>query len=83
MGKRNHGAAQHTHICSCGKKAYSTKKTAKRAARTCHPGARLGTYQCDRSASVSPAWHYGHVDLYVRDLRVRAGTPNQAGGDQS
>jgi hypothetical protein len=32
VGKRNHGYPMPTHICVCGLKAFSTKKTAKRAA---------------------------------------------------
>lgn len=51
----------HTHMCVCGKRAYSNKKRAKRAARQAHPAEQLSAYECRRSTAVLPAWHYGHL----------------------
>jgi hypothetical protein len=63
-----------THTCTCGKHAYSNKKRAKRAARTLYPNDRMNVYQCPQSTAVLPAWHYGHLNPYVRDQKPREAT---------
>ncbi len=44
----------------CGKQCHVSRKAAKKAGRTIHPGAHLGEYQC------GDFWHYGNLPAVVR-----------------
>lgn len=45
-------------ICgSCGKRGYSTRKAARRAARRLFPEHRMSAYQCHDGGT---SWHFGH-----------------------
>ena len=47
-------------LCSeCGKKTYASKKAARSAARSLHPGEQMNAYRC------GTGWHYGHLDRRV------------------
>ena len=50
----------YVHCTTCGKRAYFTRKAAKRAARRIHPDQQLNAYRC------GPYWHYGHLPNAVR-----------------
>lgn len=51
---------------ACGKLSWSSKKTAKNAAKRNHPGERLSVYEC------SGYWHYGHLDYPImRGIKKR------------
>jgi hypothetical protein len=44
-----------TQECRCGKKQYSTRKSAKRAAKKAFPAEHLSAYPCGNG------WHIGHL----------------------
>lgn len=46
---------------TCDKHSYSSKKTAKAAARALHPGSGLRPYRCPADAG----WHIGHLASQV------------------
>jgi hypothetical protein len=49
-------------ICTeCGKRIYTHKAHAKKAARVFHPGEHLAVYRCGEW------WHYGHLPKPVRE----------------
>jgi hypothetical protein len=66
----------------CGKRAYVSRKDARRAARINHPGDQgLAAYQCPQ---LPDYWHYGHAQPGDRDkgrntittaLETTGGTP--------
>lgn len=45
---------------ACGKRAYSTRKEARRAARAISPSDALRAYQC------GDVWHIGHTPRWVK-----------------
>ena len=50
--------------CACGKVAYLTRKTARRALKRTFPGENMQVYRCDRAPVDS--WHFGHPHGYER-----------------
>lgn len=53
--------------CDCGKWGYLSRRTAKAAARTFHPGDHLSAYRCPASGY----WHYGHLQNVTRHGHMR------------
>lgn len=49
---------------TCGKRAYSSRKQARRAARIAHPGDHLRAYQCPHHPGF---WHIGHLHRRGQD----------------
>lgn len=64
------GAMWVTTCARCGKRGYKTRKDAKRAARTFHPGDTQRPYRCP---VLPDLWHFGH-----RPEWVTQGAPNPA-----
>lgn len=50
----------------CGKRGYSSRRSAKRAARYIAPDEPTRAYQC------GVLWHWGHLPKNVRDGRIAA-----------
>lgn len=48
------------HCSLCGKRCFSTKRWAKNAAKTAHPGDHFNAYKC------GTYWHYGHLPQRVK-----------------
>jgi hypothetical protein len=49
--------------CPCGKRAYTSRAVARRAARILYPGARMRAYACRADAGRSgPWWHLTSQD---------------------
>lgn len=77
------------HCPPCGKRGYRSRKDAKRASRTFHPGASLRPYECPARVGL---WHYGHrpdwvthggpnpghVEYVLRRMRHRGSIPANA-----
>ena len=51
--------AQATHTCeACGKRAYATRKHARKAAHVLYPGDAMSPYPCREGGT---CWHLGHL----------------------
>lgn len=44
----------------CGKRSFTSRRNARRAARAIHPDTPLRAYRCGQH------WHYGHTPDWVR-----------------
>lgn len=67
----NGARARFLFSCSqCGgKRTYSDRKTARRAARINHPDDRLAAYECPHREGL---WHIGHTNPWLRDQHRRS-----------
>jgi hypothetical protein len=61
-------AGQYSHTCPCGKRAYRTRKAARKAAR--RHDQQVRTYQCLTDPSV---YHVGHLHKDVTAGKVSRG----------
>lgn len=56
--------------CDCGKRGFATRKGARSAMKSAHPGdSALSVYRC---LKVDGNWHYGHLNMWFRNQRAAA-----------
>jgi hypothetical protein len=64
------GAMWAMHCSICNKRSYRSRKDARRAAKTFHPGESQRTYECPARAGM---WHYGHRPDWVTQGKANPG----------